>query len=827
MRLKKAECSVSSDLYFENLVAIQNTNHAIYTETEDEPYSDGTYYPYNNIDYSDMSLQHQMCKPEITEVTSDDTNYPDAVPAGCGKHLIIKGRFFGNTKGSIRFHNTSNDFAEDDFLWLDNFDMGTCSWANNEISVVLPYQSIDYYELLDEYIYGFYSLHSDVFKIRTSFSTLSDDKFLNIPYSLFNKCKQSAPNSVIATAKHRYKLVANDAASNTMNFRLHTNLFQSEEVMSALYHALDKWQCATGIQYRIIENFDDDINADFVANEANNNISSIFFYEDLGQTGLANSYGDICGDAMEIDEVDILIDINGGMIIGGWEHILLHELGHAHGLAHTLPDATDNIEDLMQPGSSQTQSVTEIEGDDLQGALNVVNYSIIPSIIPDCGTVLSNTGEGTLQMKDNWCDLGIEPNFSCAQGTGEDTWDDIWESPDLWNCQGTNDCTEPKAIKSGQTNRLRFTVRNPNNCTSDVPTIHLYWTVASTGEVWPTDWIHTGDNCRQGDEIATLTLPTLAPNEVRTSSVNWTPPTLSTFLGCSTADINDLAGSKMEMCLLARLETPSDPILIEDEDVTVNILNSNNIVTRNTVLEDIVLLNQTGQSSIIHLKNNNNFDTNLNLVIKGLVKVTPEQAQQLHIDIILTQSLWDRWTSTGTQGIGVQIIEPKVVRVTNLTTAKLLNIPMLADESRPFGVRITRIGNGKVELAPTDYKFGIIHEAFDPHIIINKSSGCVFSARSKTSNIPISTNNLALLAYPNPSDGSLSLSFNLPNTEAFVNLSIYDMQGRLVSKVFEGNDVQNGVYNFDAKTEQLITGIYVATLKTTNEQKSTKISIIK
>ncbi|HNI44392.1 MAG TPA: zinc-dependent metalloprotease, partial [Chitinophagales bacterium] len=783
-----------------------------------------TYYAYNNIDYSDMSLQHQMCKPEITEVTSDDTNYPNAVPAGCGRHLIIKGRFFGNEKGNIRFHNTSNSLATDQFLWLDNFDMSTCSWTNNEISVVLPNKSIDSYNSGGTTIYSFYTLHSDVFKVITSYSTFSDDKFLNIPYNLFNKCEQQSPNSVLAAAKYRYKLVANDAVHNTMNFRLHTNLFQSEEVMSVIYRALDKWQCATGIQYRITENFDDDIDASFVANEENNNISSIFYYEDLEFTGLANSYGDVCGNAVEIDEIDILLDINGDTP-GGWEQTLLHELGHAHGLAHTLPDVADNIEDLMQPGPDLTQLITEIEGDDLQGALNVVNYSTENTV---CGTMLSKMGQGTLQMKDSWCDLGIEPNFSCAHGTGDETWDDIWESPDLWNCQGTNDCTEPQAIKAGQTNRLRFNIRNPNNCTSDVPTIHLYWTVASTGEVWPEDWIHNNDNCMQGNEIGTLTLPALAPNETRIGSVNWVAPSLSTFSGCDANDINDLVGSKMEMCLLARLETPSDPIIREEQDVpvTINILNNNNIVTRNTVLEDIQY-NQTGQASIIHIKNNNHFDTNLNLVIKGLVKLTLEEAQQLHIDIILTQSLWDRWTSTGAQGIGVQIIEPKVVRVTNLNTAKLLNIPMLADESRPFGVRIKRINNGKVESSPTDYKFGIIHEAFDPHIIINKSSGCVFNVHTKTNDIPISSNNLVLLAYPNPSDASLNLSFNLPNTEAVVSLYVYDMQGRLVNKVFEGNNVQNGVYSFDVKTEQLPRGIYMATLKTTQDRKSTKISIIK
>lgn len=190
--------------------------------------------------------------------------------------------------------------------------------------------------------------------------------------------------------------------------------------------------------------------------------------------------------------------------------------------------------------------------------------------------------------------------------------------------------------------------------------------------------------------------------------------------------------------------------------------------------------------------------------------------------------MWDRWTSIGTQGIGIQIIEPKVVRVAYLNTAKLLNIPMLADESRPFGVRIKRISNGKVELAPTDYKFGITHEAFDPNTTINKSSACIFDTHTKTT-IPqnLSTSNLALLAYPNPSDGSLNLSFNLPNTEAYLNLSIYDMQGRLVNKVSEGNNVQNGVYNFDVKTEQLPRGIYVVTLNTTKEQKSTKVSIIR
>lgn len=190
--------------------------------------------------------------------------------------------------------------------------------------------------------------------------------------------------------------------------------------------------------------------------------------------------------------------------------------------------------------------------------------------------------------------------------------------------------------------------------------------------------------------------------------------------------------------------------------------------------------------------------------------------------------MWDRWTSTGTQGQGIQIVEPKLVRVTDLNTAKLLNIPMLANESRPFGIRITRINTGKVESSPIDYKFGITHESADPNIAINKSSACIFDTHKKTT-IPqnLSTTNLALLAYPNPTNGTLNLSFNLPQAEQNVNLSIYDLQGRLIKTLFDNNNVENGVYNFETETTQLTTGMYVAVLKATNHQINTKITIVK
>lgn len=51
-----------------------------------------------------------------------------------------------------------------------------------------------------------------------------------------------------------------------------------------------------------------------------------------------------------------------------------------------------------------------------------------------------------------------------------------------------------------------------------------------------------------------------------------------------------------------------------------------------------------------------------------------------------------------------------------------------------------------------------------------------------------------IIASNSPTDFALLELDSYPE-KAYLSLTIYDMQGRLVSKVFEGNDVQNGIYN--------------------------------
>lgn len=129
-------------------------------------------------------------------------------------------------------------------------------------------------------------------------------------------------------------------------------------------------------------------------------------------------------------------------------------------------------------------------------------------------------------------------------------------------------------------------------------------------------------------------------------------------------------------------------------------------------------------------------------------------------------------------------------------------------------------------VASTFLLWGQAHTT-DPHTAINKSSGCVFSNRSIGTPILVPTSELSLLAYPNPSNGMVHVQFSLPQTESAVNLSIFDLQGRLISTLFEGNEVASSVYQFDTQIAALTAGMYIALLTTTHGQKSTKIAVVK
>jgi len=540
---------------------------------------------------------------------------------------------------------------------------------------------------------------------------------------------------------------------------------------------------------------------------------------------------------------------------------------------------------IKEPDTNTLQGIEYILGRDV---VSTSNCSVLPLVLlnaDDRCKDLPGSGKTDvvqdetacfvdLYMRDNHWDIGKEPNvdaimpsFDGIYGT-EDDWEAIWESPDLWNCIGENgNCSlaQWSAPEVAYSNKIGFNIYNSDpSLNSDPALLHIYYAMASTGESWPADWISNftyppGYTCRLGNELAysPVTIPSIAPGATYTGWITWSPPNfLNPELGqymdpdiCELSlDYPDEGDPRYEMCLLARLESEQDPILGEGEGLIANIMNSNNIVTRNTFLVDPWIVNPglqnpgnsghpltiaPGRPSVILVANNNEIVKNLDVVFESNVQANLSQSLTGVLDIrwIMSEEMWTKWESTGKQGEGIQIIGDKEVKITDLSTAKLLNIPFESKEYQPLATKVTLIvgdGSGKsefpIETLPDQFSFRITHRSSDSSPI-NKPSSCLFYVRDIQKTLQQPTANFAvpqLECQPNPFSDNTRIRVYLPTTEP-ASLMVYNLQGQCVRVLAQGTNLSAGSHYFDLSAEGLSDGLYLCRLITATHQSTQKL----
>lgn len=457
-----------------------------------------------------------------------------------------------------------------------------------------------------------------------------------------------------------------------------------------------------------------------------------------------------------------------------------------------------------------------------------------------------------LQMRDCWNDTqGYEPNHECDNPG----WQNIWASPDLWNCiDGNCDVADAHNPQAALTNHIGYRIYNAHpNLVSDPAQLHLYYTMGSTGEYWDTNplynqWIDnnfsTGNGtCYLGDEIpnSPITIPAIDPHQYLSNYTTWSPPnfvnpdypfyTNPDDCGLQLEQDPNDGEFRYEICLLARLESAADPIKNETNgQVTANILNSNNIVTRNMFLLDpaqgftpnlppIV----PAHPSIILMANNNDQIKHLNLLIDKVTGGSTEALNEiLSVELILGQALWDKWASTGFKGEGIQITAEREIKITDMATAKLLDIPFNPREFQPFAIRATILSySGKTTSLPNDYTFRVTHEAYTPTDPIKPPTNCLFTVKDlKKQSQAIEIHQAQLLCYPNPFSQSTKIDFYLAQAQP-VTLAIYDVQGRLVKQLINKQTLQSGSHSF--VVDNLPNGLYFCKLSTQNQTFTQKL----
>ena len=501
------------------------------------------------------------------------------------------------------------------------------------------------------------------------------------------------------------------------------------------------------------------------------------------------------------------------------------------------------------------------------------NYSVTVTAIGGCSASASAVlaADATpcfvdLRMRDNWNDIGEEPNTSSYQddnGDGwlaygsDDDWEDIWASPDLWNCPSGNDCPawEWSNPTAAAYNKIGFSVYNSHpSLASEPATLHLYYSLANTGEVWESDWVNNnyeaeGYTCTVGNQIGTVVIPAIPANGIHEGWHEWTPPNfinnmLNDYVSADACglitEIDPIdETAKYEVCLLARLESVNDPINGEQGNGTPirdNVLNSNNIVTRNTFLIDPNIGGSPGESiighpSIILVMNNNDDVQHLDVLFDKISGGSTEALDNLvEISWVLSPDLWAKWESTGKQGEGIEEIGEREVKITDMETAKLLNLPFDPREFQPLAIKVTILtSSGKRETLnylPDEFGFRITHRSSDGSPI-NQPSNCYFTLKD----LP----QLAQTAYlvseqlvcsPNPFSSSMNVQFYLAKAEA-VTLGLYDLQGRLVKTIQPNEVVAAGTHNFAVDSQNLPNGVYICSLITESRQLNEKVVLVR
>jgi hypothetical protein len=290
----------------------------------------------------------------VNRLTVINNFSPLTVSAGIGNQITINGFGFGNTRGAskVLFKNANDGGLTE----IEAEPSQYISWADNKIVVAVSHQAGS----------GKIALVVDGSRAQSSAA-------LQINYAIINTGSQSLVNPSRLVARN-----ANKGYIWNMNA-----VFDSDSIAKSNFLiSFKKWRCKTYINWTIGNN----TNINYSERDT---VSVITFDENnelpLGVLGLCYSYYSGCTeDDWFIEEQDVLIRKSdkwhfGDQIIPtnkiDFQSVVLHELGHAHQIAHVIKNT-----DLMHYSISNGEQKRTIENVNLEAAQWMINKSLESNI---------------------------------------------------------------------------------------------------------------------------------------------------------------------------------------------------------------------------------------------------------------------------------------------------------------------------------------------------------------------------------------------------------------------------------------------------------------
>src|SRR5690606_9000221 len=227
--------------------------------------------------------------------------------------------------------------------------------------------------------------------------------------------------------------------------------------------------------------------------------------------------------------------------------------------------------------------------------------------------------------KDGAADTAAEPN--------QDPNEDYWNSPDLWNCWKSMNCTthESPEYMDTDSNQVRTTIRNTGTSSSGPFQVMLYWTLGGFYEKWPLSWHedlvnngfynpNDGNTYPMGSEIDTIDISNMPGGTSITVSAKWRPPYPGWYDTSSYYNAEEL---KHPLCILSRIVTcdeyPYGMTINEIESTGDNVINNNNIVTRNTEVHDSIAYNKKTPVYVLRMGNQSNDPQKLRVALNNVI----------------------------------------------------------------------------------------------------------------------------------------------------------------------------------------------------------------
>ena len=290
----------------------------------------------------------------VNRLTVINNFSPLTVSAGIGNQITINGFGFGNTRGAskVLFKNANDGGLTE----IEAEPSQYISWADNKIVVAISHQAGS----------GKIALVVDGSRAQSSAA-------LQINYAIINTGSQSLVNPSRLVARN-----ANKGYIWNMNA-----VFDSDSIAKSNFLiSFKKWRCKTYINWTIGNN----TNINYSERDT---VSVITFDENnelpLGVLGLCYSYYSGCTeDDWFIEEQDVLIRKSDKWHFGDqtiptnkidFQSVVLHELGHAHQLAHVIKNT-----DLMHYSISNGEQKRTIENVNLEAAQWMINKSLESNI---------------------------------------------------------------------------------------------------------------------------------------------------------------------------------------------------------------------------------------------------------------------------------------------------------------------------------------------------------------------------------------------------------------------------------------------------------------